>query len=512
MITVSKPDQKLLDHLHKLEKDKAALVSEKTSLEERLMLLEARNAWLERQLFGHRSERIIKDLDQRQLLLFETEEPPEPEQKEVSGHQRRPPNRNGQDEIAYSPDLPVERIEIDLPEEEKICKETGEPLVRIGEEVSRKLALKPGAYFIKEIVRPKYAHPSREENGIAIAEMPDAILPRCRADESFLANLLVQKYVDQLPLYWISEILQRGGVKISRQLLSRWVLALGEALCPLYEEMNRRVLSSQSIYIDETPISLQAPKKCDTAYMWVIVGGGGSDPPYRTYHFFKGRQHAHAEALLKGYSGVVHSDKYGAYEKLAKREGIIWAPCWAHVRRKFFEAPGPEELREWVLEQIEQLFLLEREAWSLPPEGRLEVRQLQEKPIIEGITKRAQDELSNGRHLPKSPMRQALGYYLSLTPYLKNYLDHSEARLDNNVAERAIRPLALGRKNWLFLGSERGGHAAAVILSLVQSCRALGIHPYVYLEDILRRLPGHSNQRLHELLPDEWARLRSVTP
>lgn len=477
-------------------------------LEQENQALKDRVAWLERQLFGHRSERIITDLDQRQLLLFEKEEP-QPEQKEISSHKRKHPSRNGQDAIAYSPDLPVERIEIDLPEREKVCQETGEPLVRMGEEVSRKLAVKPGSYFIKEIVRPKYAHPKKEEHGVVIAEMPDSILPRCRADESFLANLLVHKYADHLPIYRIVEILHRGGIQVSRQLLSQWVLAIGEALRPLYDEMHRRVLLGPSLYIDETTISLQAAKRCDTAYMWVTVGGQGADPPYRTYHFFRSRHHANAESLLEEYSGLFHSDKYGAYEKLAKRDDLVWCPCWAHVRRKFYDAPGPEDLRNWLLEEIQKLFLLEREAWKLSPEERTDLRRSHELPLIDVITERVTQEL-HGKHLPKSPMRHALGYYMGLLPALKNYIDHPDARLDNNVAERAIRPLALGRKNWLFLGSERGGQAAAVILSLVQTCRGLKIHPYDYLEEVMRRLPSHSNQRLHELLPDEWARRRSL--
>lgn len=519
MKTASKPSQDLIAQLKaenlclhserlSLESKHLSLESEFAAAQERLEALQARVDWLERQLFGHRSERIIKDLNERQLLLFEIEEPPQQEERQVAAHTRKKPVRNGQDEIAYSPDLPVERVEIDLPEEEKICPQTGVPLVKIGEEVSRKLAVKPGSYFIKEVARSQYAHPAREENGVVIAEMPDAILPRCRADESFLANLLVQKFVDHLPLYRISEILHRGGVKISRQLLSQWVLSLGAALTPLYDEMCRLVLSSQTLYVDETPVSLQAPKRCKKAYMWVVVGGQGADPPYRTYHFSHNRQHAHAEEWLKGYTGVLHSDKYGAYEKIAKWEGVVWCPCWSHVRRKFFDAKGPQELREWFLESIKELFLLEREAWTLPPGERVAFRRLREVPIIDEISGRVHRELIHGKLLPKSQMRQALGYYMGLAPYLKNYVDHPHARLDNNVAERAMRPLALGRKNWLFMGSERGGRAAAVILSLTQTCRGLDIHPFDYLEDVMRRLPGHSNQRLWELLPDEWARQR----
>lgn len=266
-------------------------------------------------------------------------------------------------------------------------------------------------------------------------------------------------------------------------------------------------MASGAVFADETPIDLQVKGKssCQQAYMWIYVGGGGGDPPYRFFEFCLTRSHDHPLVTLKHYKGLLHSDKYGAYEKLAKQEGIIWCPCMAHVRRKFVEAEGGDPaLRRQILRKIRYLFMLERVAWVRPAEERLRIRQDIEKPILDQITQMVKDRLMAGGLLPKSNFAKALNYYQGLAPYLPNYLNHPDARLDNNVAERGIRPLTIGRKNWLFVGSEDGGRASATILSLVQTCRNLGINPQEYLEDVLRRIMGHPARQIHELLPDIW--------
>ena len=230
-----------------------------------------------------------------------------------------------------------------------------------------------------------------------------------------------------------------------------------------------------------------------------------ADPPYRIYNFRTDRRHSNAVDLLKEYKGVLHSDKYGAYEALANRKQFTWCPCWAHIRRKFIEAEsGDPTFRQWVLRKIKYLFMFERVAWARSEEERLRIRQKKELPIIEELITAIKDKLVNGKILPKSKLKEAIGYFCGLIPYLKNYTQHAWARLDNNVAERAVRPLAIGRKNWLFVGSEDGGEAAAVIFTLIQSCRAVGVNPREYLEDIMRRLMSHNSQKLNELLPDQW--------
>jgi transposase len=457
--------------------------------------------WFRNYLFGKKSERIISDVHEEQLTFegFEVEKLQE-ETKTVPSHERRKPKCKGEEKIILPPNLPVEQTILDLPEEKKICPETGEALVKIGEEITHKLAFKPGSYFIKEIIRPKYAHPKKEEIGILTQELPSSIIPKCRADESFLSVILTQKFADHLPLYRISEMYARNGVQISHKLLSQWVVRIGLELEPLYNELKRKILDGDILFIDESPLKMQEKQKAKTVYMWVLVDEKG----HRLYDFRESRCHDHAFEILAHYNGVVHSDKYGAYEVLAQKKQIMWSPCYSHIRRKFFEADTDPPFRDWVLRKIRYLFMLERVAWERTPEERLRIRRDKEEPIINELIDKIKKRLIEGKDLPKSPLRQALGYFCGLIPYLKTYILYPNARLDNNMAERAVRPLAIGRKNWIFVGSPKGGKAAAVLLSLVQTCRALDINPQEYLEDVMRRIMNHSANKLAELLPDQW--------
>ena len=496
---------------NQLENEIALLSKKLTESDAKIFCLEEQLAWFKRQLFGKKSEKTVSNLNNEQLSLEGFDEvsaaAQEPE-KIIPAHTRRKPNRNGQDKIKLPSDLPVVTVILDLPEDQKICQETGVQLVKIGEEITHKLAHTPGSYFIKEIIRPKYAHPGQEEKGIQTAELPESLLPKCRADDSFLADILVKKFADHLPLYRISEILSREGIGISRKLLSQWVVRSGISLAPLYDEMLKQILKNGNIFVDETPVSVLDEHKVRTGYMWVIVGGHDSNPAYRIYGF-SDRCYENLFKMIGNYRGGLHSDKYGAYQELAERKQIIWFPCWAHIRRKFFEATaGDADFRKWVLRKIRYLFMLEKVAWSRSPEERLKIRQEKEAPIIDELKKKILDRLSDPRLLPKSKFRESLTYFAGLIPYMKNYTLHAFARLDNNVAERAVRPLAIGRKNWLFFGSNTGGQSAAVILSLVQTCRGLGINPRDYIEDIFGRLMNHNSQKLAELLPDQWLRSR----
>ena len=494
--------QELLDRYQTVKQEVVAVKQENSYLKQQL-------EWFKKQIFGKKSERVIPPAPE-QLVFFPELEPVQKEEtSKVCSHERKRKPHVG-DKIAVPADLPVEREVIDIHSEEKVCKATGEILVKIGEEITRKLAHKPGYFFIKEIVRPKYAAPSKDA-GVEIAPLPSSILHRCYADESLLASVLIWKYADHIPLYRQEEILAREGVILPRQTLSKWVLRLGEALSPLYNEMKKRILSSETLFVDESPVAMQSAGKGSTtqAYMWILCGG--KEAPYRAYHFSTNRKHENAEQLLKDYRGILHSDKYAAYQKLAEKKLLTWCPCFAHIRRLFFEAEsGDQAFRNWVLRHLRYLFMLERVAWNRTPEERLKIRQEKEIPILDRLITAVKGRLVEGKILPKSKLREAMGYFTSLIPYLKNYTLHAEARLDNNTAERAVRPLAIGRKNWLFVGSEDGGEASAMIFSLVQSCRALNINPREYLEDIMRRLLDHPVSKLYELLPDHWAKAKAV--
>ena len=489
------------------------LENENKALKEQLAALQARLDWLLRQVFGGKSEKIFEGKDDQMFFgdfekwgVGQTAESVQDEQAPADPEpSRKKVNRNGQDEIRFPEHLPEKIITIDLPEEEKVCKDTGVALVKIGEEVSIKLAYSPGSYFLKKIIRLKYAHPILEEQGVLCPEMPCCIFPKCTADDSLLADVLVKKYADHLPLYRISEILSRENIGINRKLLSQWVIRCGVALTPLYNEMVKQVLASGNVYIDETPINVQSISGVEKGYMWTIVGGNGSNPPYRIYNFREDRSHQNAIDLLQGFKGYMHSDKYGAYVTLSTKEGIVWCPCWVHIRRHFFEAQtGDPEFRLWILRKIRYLYMFEKIAWMRSPEERLRIRQEKEIPIIDEIIAKVQVRAYQGDLLPKSQLMKAFNYFFDLIPHLKNYTQHAHAHIDNNVAERAIRPLAIGRKNWLFFGSQDAGQVSAIIFSLIQTCRGLGINPREYLENIFGRLLDHSANKLHELLPDQW--------
>ena len=486
--------------LEQYTQEVSALKNENNFLKEQL-------EWFKRQLFGQKADKFVDTQNSEQLFFdgFDQLASVPPEKKIIPAHERAKRKPTGQDKITLPADIPIERQLLDIPDEKKVCPESGLPLVKIGEEVTSKLAHKPASYFIKQIIRPKYALP--KEEGIFTAELPETLLTRCQADESLLADILVKKFGDHLPLYRQSEIMAREGIYISRQILCQWVLRAGLALKPLYDEMLVQVLQSGNVFYDETPIDMLSPGKGKThqAYMWVLVGGKAADPSYRVYDFCTSRCHYHAAELLKGYDGVLHSDKYGAYEVLANKKQFVWCPCWAHIRRKFVEAEsGDPPFRNWILRQVRYLFMLEKVAWARSEEERLRIRKEKEEPIINRLITAIKNKLVNGGILPKSKFKEALGYFCGLIPHLKNYIEHAWARLDNNVAERAVRPLAIGRKNWLFVGNEMGGEAAAIILTLIQSCRAIGANPREYLEDVMRRLMAHNSTKLHELLPDQW--------
>lgn len=483
-------------------------LDETKKLNQKITYLEEQLEWFKKQLFGKKSEKIVQPTDS-ELTLFNLppfQDPVEKVQK-VEGFTRSK-RISGKASITFPEDLPVQRTVYDLKEEEKICPITNKPLVKIGEEISQKLAFRPGSYFIKESVRPKYATPKGGNETILIANLPDSIIPRCKADETLLADILVKKFSDHLPLYRQSEILSRDSIHISRQVLSNWVVKCGQALKPLYNELLKAVLKDRNVFIDEVPVDMLDPGKGKThkAYMWVIVGGKGVNPCLRIYNFRIDRSYKHATDLLTNFEdGIVHSDKYGAYETLANKKKFIWCPCWAHIRRNFIESEGGDfKLIQLILRKIKYLFMLERIAWSRSEEERLRIRQDKEAPIIDELIRIIKERYINGKIIPKSKFKEALGYFIGLIPYLKNYTYHPFARLDNNVAERAVRPLAIGRKNWLFLGNEEGGEAAAIILSLVQTCKALGINPRDYLTDIMSRLPSHNFQKLDQLLPQNW--------
>lgn len=490
-----------------LIKQNEQLVKQVSELAQTVKLLQEQLEWFKKQFFGRKSERFV---DNPNVLYFPgfplpAETAPVEEKVAVPAHEKRKAKSTPINTISVPEDLPVETQIMDLSEEEKFDEITGKPLTCIGEESSKRLAYKKGYYFIKELIRKKYILAGSPDEGVKTPFLPDSIIPRCAVDESVLADIVIKKFCDHLPLYRQAEMMLRDQIKISKTTLSSYVLKIGMALKPLCDLMEQEIKASGNIFIDETPVDILAPGtgKTDQGYMVTMVGGASLNPPLRIYKFFTSRKHEGFEKIFQGYAGVFHSDKYGAYEKEAKKSDKIWCPCYSHVRRKYVEAEEDPKFREDILLDMQNLFEIEEKTKDLSPEERISIRGAEAEPIIDRLIQKNKDKLSKAV-LPKSKLSKAIGYFLSLIPYLKNYIHNPYARLDNNVAERALKLVVIGRKNWLFVGSEGGGEAAAVIYSLAQTCRALSINPYDYFEDILRRIQEHPHNKLADLLPQNW--------
>jgi len=508
--TLEQPNSELAEAL--AEKDR--LEAENEQLRQRIRLLE-------KALFGTRSERVLdsdaqlqfeemlKELEALSAELEKQEEPPPPPAAEKTSRERRP-RRNLQELLPD--DLRREDTIIEIPEEDRICPMTGLPMVAIGQDIVEKLAHKPGEYYVKRFIYIKYASPAAPLQGVAQAPALDFAIPGGVYDESFIANIVVDKCAYHLPLYRQEERLRALGIEISRQTLSHLYMRAAEALGPLYELLKEDVLSRGVIFTDDTPVKLQVKGKGKTVTgrMWVYVGGG-TGPPYRIFEFTVDRSKKRPREFLEGFRGYIHADAYQGYDDLFEQDGVIECACWMHVRRKFFEAlDAPTELRDEVLRLIRMLYRYERVLKDKPAEVVVQVREERTAGIIDRIFERTRQALAEGEVLPSSSFAGAIGYMHNLGDALHTFLHDARIKPDNGASERALRPLAIGRKNWLFAGSKRGGDATGVLLSLIQSCRAMDIEPWTYLEDVLRRINGHCANRLDELLPHNWQQAREA--
>ena len=488
------------------------LLAENARLRERIRLLE-------KALFGPKSERLLQDPADQQLFAdllrevdelnrdLERSETQIEHQRQAAAPARQRARRNLDQLIPEG--LRQEEILVDLPAEEKISLETGEPLVQIGADRVRKLAVKPAEYYVKVFVTPRYADPADPSRGVLTAGAPDFAIPGGTFDESFLAEVVVNKVALHLPLYRQEERLHNLGIEVSRQTLSRLYIAAAEVLRPLWELLKVEILARGVIFTDDTPVELQVKGhgKTVTGRMWVYVAGGAG-PPLRVFEFTIDRRKTRPLEFLAGFQGYIHADAYKGYDELFRQAGVFECACWMHVRRKFFEAlDAPQALRQSVLTAIRRLFRYDRFARHHPDGGEalvLGVRREKIAPLIDWLFARTARALREGEVLPASAFAGAIAYLHGLGDALRTFLVDARLLPDNGASERALRPLAIGRKNWLFAGSKGGGDATGILLSLVQTCRALDLDPLVYIEDVLRRLNGHPAHRLDQLLPHHW--------
>ena len=425
--------------------------------------------------------------------------PPEPATARRRGHGRRP----------RPADLPRERIEIDLTEAEKACPCCQRMRVRIGADVSERLDYRPAALFVRQIVRPTYACRYCERAGddpqVAQTSLPPEPIPRGTAAAGLLAHVLVSKYIDHLPLYRQESILGRLGWDVTRSTLCDQVTACAGVLGPLYQLMCDRVRASASLHTDDTPVPLLAPRR--TAHAWVYVGDAAN--PYIVFDLSVGRSREAPTAFLRGYKGFVHADGYAGYNPVYEG-GATHVGCWVHARRYFFDARLSDPGRSHdALARIRALYAVEREAKERKLTGAdlAAYRREHAGPVLAAFADWLAEQ--RPRALPKSAIGEAVTYATNQWPSLGVYLTDGRLTIDNAPAEQAIRPLCVGRRNWLHLGGDGGLRPTAVLLSVAASVKRQGIDPWVYLTHVLSELPNRtSGTDLADLLPDAWAKSR----
>lgn len=494
--------------LEQWKQEKAARVE----AEERASQLAARVAWLEKHLFGQKSEKNVlpPPPPSTQLDLFGAQQ--EATKKEIAEEVSKPksePKRAPRRPLPQ--DLPREEILHDLPEEEKSCACCGKKMSVIGEDVTEKIEIVPAKIFVRRHVRPRYACGACKER-VAQAPLPSFPIPRASAGASLLAFLLISKYADHSPLCRMERIFARHGVELPRRKTSGWMIEIAELLAPLVRLMRRRILERCNVVgADETPIAMLDPgggnNKTKTCYLWQYRGDDSA--PYTVFDFRESRSREGPREMLGGYKNYLQCDAYSVYSSLGKESAFTLVGCWAHARRKFVEAfEGGDKRAQEAITIIAELYAIEKRARELAKsdenfdaDALRAMRQEQSVPVLAKLRTWMDAQLAVA---PKSPLGKAIGYALDNWSELNVFTTDGRVPIDNNAVERAIRPVALGRKNWLFAGSPRGGHAAATFFTLIDSARRADLNLWDYTTDLLKRLPSHPINHLEHLLPDQW--------
>jgi len=382
--------------------------------------------------------------------------------------------------------------------------ECGQPMVRVGEDISERLDIVPAQFFVQRQIRGKWACRCCQVmvQEPAAAQVFDNALPT----PGLQAHTVISRFVDHQPYYRQEQINARSGVHTPRSTLAAWAGQTGAQLMPLYEAHRDFVLGCGVVHADETPIALLDPGggKTKKAYMWAYARGAFEDMPGVVYDFCAGRGGKYPHAFLKGWSGTLVVDAYGGYDATMSLPGRMTANCLAHARRKFDELvkANASAVAAQAIQRIAWLYRIEADARDLSCELRLQMRQERSKPLWEEL--HAWLQLERTRVPDGSAIAKAIDYSLNHWQALSRYLLDGAVPIDNNHIENQMRPWALGRKNWLFIGSELAGERAAVVMSLLQSAKLHGHDPYAYLKDVLTRLPTQLNSRIEELLPHKW--------
>jgi transposase len=503
--------------------ENAALIAQLNGADMLVLKLKLQIARLKRAAFGSSSEKDKALLDQLELELDDLEtaagqseatpvpvapvEGPLPEPKGKPA--RRPlPDHLPRESVDYAPAFA---------EGHKGtcgCPSCGDQMRQMGEGITEVLEYVPERWKVIAHVRPKFS--CRVCDMIVQAPATGLLARRLRHGPSLLAHVVVAKYANHLPLYRQSEIYARSGIDIDRSSLTDDIGHVAKILSPLIDLLAKDVMASPTLHGDDTPVKVLAPGagKTRTGRLWAYVrderGHGGARPPAAIYYYSPDRKGEHPVAHLDRFSGHLHADGYAGFNALyaatsvAEPAKVAEVACMAHVRRKFFDihAATASPIAGEAIRQIASLYGVESEARGLPPDQRRAIRQAKSKPLMDTLHAWLEQQLAR---IPKGgDLAVAIRYALTRFVALSRYLDDGTLEIDNNIAERAIRGLAVGRKNWLFAGSDTGGQRAAAIYSLIETAKLNAINPEAWLADILPRIDDHPNKRLHELLPWNW--------
>jgi transposase len=458
---------------------------------------------LRRTIFGKKSEKIVVQLEQLELELEELEttqaaaetiaDAARPEAAPAARPRRKPlPEHLRREDVTHTP-------------AHDCCPECGGALKHFGQDVSEQLEYVPESFKVIRHVRPKFACAACER--VVEAPAPSRPIERGLAGPALLAHVLVSKFCDHLPLYRQSDIYARQGVEIERSTLAGWVGASSELLTPLVDALRAHVLAASKIHADDTPMPVLAPGtgKTKTGRLWTYVrddrSAGEKTAPAVWFAYSEDRKGEHPRTHLKNFKGALQADAYAGFHHLYDGGDVYEVACWAHARRKFYEihAAHPSPITTETLDRIGALYGIEEEIRGKPIDLRREVRQSRARPLLEDF--RIWLEKSLRQLSPKSETAAAIRYALSRWRALSRYVDDGLLEIDNNAAERALRCVALGRKNYLFAGADSGGERAAAIYSLIGSAKLNGLDPERYLRIVLGQIADHPVNRISDLLP-----------
>lgn len=477
---------------------------------------------LKRMQFGRRSEKLSTEIEQLTLKLEEleadaakpadavAEESAEAASNEPTESAEAAPDKTASEQTSQArqrrqlpPHLP--RKTKTVAPKDSACPDCGKAMRKLGEDVSEWLEYIPARFEVVRVVRPKMSCPCCAR--IVQEPTPSRPIERGLAGPGLLAHVLVSKFADHLPLYRQSEIYAREGVELDRSTLADWVGASSRLLAPLVVALGRYVTTAEKLHADDTPVPVLAPGHGRTRQgrLWSYVRddrpSGSESPPAVWFAYSPNRNGEHPEAHLAGFRGILQADGYAGFNRLYEDGRITEAACWAHARRKFYDIHQAHRsvIAKEALERIGALYTIEEEIRGRSPDERLAVRQARAKPLLDALRRWLEQERDK---LPrKSETVKAIQYTLGRWPSLARYAEDGRIEIDNNAAERALRAVAIGRKNYLFAGSDSGGERAAAIYSLIGTAKLNGIDPQAYLREVLAKIADHPINRIDELLP-----------